>query len=264
MILLTWNLHSRTNTIRQQLRAISKYKADVLAFQEVTKYSLEKLVKYLQELGYENILDSFSLSKEKKKLKGKRKYGQIIASKYKLKERSPEKFDVPWRERILSADILTDKGMIEIHNVHIPPGASNGWIKIDMFDGIYKHLALKTNKLRILCGDFNSPQSERKGKIITWGQKEDGRITNESDRKWDKGERNVLEGLKNFDLEDVYRMDKKNKRGFSFKVRQTGKRRRFDHIFASKSLKPVECRYLHEVRWKGLSDHSAMMVVFDI
>ena len=59
-------------------------------------------------------------------------------------------------------------------------------------------------------------------------------------------------------------MDNKNKRGFSFIVRQTGRRRRFDHIFASKSLNPAECRYLHEVRRKGLSDHSAMMMVFEL
>lgn len=122
MILLTWNLNCRTNNIKQQLDAISKYKADVLAFQEVTMWSLDKLKEYLKEMGYENILDSFSLSKEEKKLTGKRKYGQIIASKYILKNRSPEKFDVPWRERILSANIITDIGKIEIHNVHIPQG----------------------------------------------------------------------------------------------------------------------------------------------
>ena len=168
MILFTWNLQSRTNTIKQQLNAISKYKADVLAFQEVTKGSIEKITIYLKEMGYENILDSFSLSNEKEDLKDKRKYGQIIASKYKLVKRDPKEFKVPWKERILSADILTDKGKIEIHNAHIPPGSSNGWIKIQMLEGIYKHLAIKTNKLRILCGDFNSPQSEKNGGIITW------------------------------------------------------------------------------------------------
>ena len=198
MILLTWNLNCRTNNIKQQLDAISKYKADVLAFQEVTMWSLDKLKEYLKEMGYENILDSFSLSKEEKKLTGKRKYGQIIASKYILKKRSPEKFDVPWRERILSANIITDIGKIEIHNVHIPPGISNGWIKIEMFEGIYKHLAVKINKLRILCGDFNSPQSERKGKITTWGQRTDGRKpVSKDDIRWDEGERNVLEKLRN-------------------------------------------------------------------
>jgi len=279
MILLTWNLNSRTNNIKEQLDAITKYKADVLAFQEVTMGSLGKLKEYLPEMGYKNILESFSLSKEKKKPTGKRKYGQIIASKYKLKKRSPEKFNVPWRERILSADILTDKGKIEIHTTHIPPGASNGTIKIEMLEGIFKKLNRKTKKLRILCGDFNTPQFELEdGTIVTWGQivkytglttgdlRRDLKISKSKDSDWDKGERDIFEKLKNKNLIDVYRhLHGYKKKDHSWRThgeRKTG--RRFDHIFASEELNVIECKYDHKVRERGLSDHSAMVAEFDI
>lgn len=274
MILLTWNLNCRTENIKKQIDAISKHKANILTFQEVTKRSNELLTEYLRNAGYNYILDSFSLSKEQKKLKGKRKYGQIIASKYKLKKRSPEKFDVPWKERILSADILTDKGKIEIHTTHIPPGASNGTIKIKMLEGIFKKLNRKTKKLRILCGDFNTPQFElTDGTIITWGQLvkyENGKIVSGYIPKswgdhWDNCERNVLNNLKLKNLIDIYRnLHGYKKQDYSWYTnggRKTG--RRFDHIFASEKLNVIECKYDHKVRERGLSDHSAMVAEFD-
>ncbi|MCB1745090.1 MAG: hypothetical protein KDK91_32280, partial [Gammaproteobacteria bacterium] len=39
--------------------------------------------------------------------------------------------------------------------------------------------------------------------------------------------------------------------------------RRFDHIFAAASLNPTMCRYWHEGRTSGLSDHSALLAAFE-
>ena len=275
MILLTWNLNGRVKKINEQLDGISGHNADVLAFQEVTKGSKDILKENLQSRGYEYVLDSFSLSKEPEELIGKRKYGQMIASKYKLLPRDPEEFDVPRKERILSADIITQKGKIELHTTHIPPGASNGWIKIEMFEGIYKKLNVRTNKLRILCGDFNSPQAElNDGTVFTWAQ----RLKNSDDNilkvnlkksrgsRWDDGERNVIEKLKYNDMADVYRkVHGYRKQDYSWHVNHGDKAgRRFDHIFASAELNPRLCFYDHEVRSRGLSDHSAMVAVFEL
>ena len=279
MILLTWNLNCRTKNIKEQLDAISKYNADVLAFQEVTINSKDLLKACLRKNGYEYILDSFRLSKEQKKLTGKRKYGQIIASKYKLKKRRPDLFDVPWKERILSADIILEDRKIEIHTTHIPPGASNGMKKIEMLAGIFKKLNRNTKKLRILCGDFNTPQFELEdGTIITWDQnvkytglstgdlRRDLIISKAKESEWDKGERDIFEKLKIKNLTDVYRyMHGYKKQEHSWKTpsgRKTG--RRFDHIFASRELNVKKCKYDHMVRERGLSDHSAMVAEFDI
>ncbi len=273
MILLTWNLNSRVKDINEQLNRISGHNADVLAFQEVTKGSKDLLKENLQSRGYEYVLDSFSLSKEPDELTGKRKYGQIIASKYELRARDPELFDVPWKERILSADIITQKGKIELHTTHIPPGATNGWKKIEMFEGIFKKLNVRTKKLRILCGDFNSPQAELKdGTLITWAQrlKNNGNVVNVNFKKsrgsrWDDGERNVIEKLKYNNLTDVYRkVHGYNKQDYSWHVNHGNKAgRRFDHIFASAELNPRLCFYDHEVRSSRLSDHSALVALFD-
>jgi hypothetical protein len=100
--------------------------------------------------------------------------------------------------------------LIECHTTHIPPGASNGWIKIETLEGIYNSLAIPSTKLRILCGDFNIPQEESQdGQVVTWAErrKKNGEIVLVSNRgkRWDTAERNVLLGLKAFDLSDVYR-----------------------------------------------------------
>jgi hypothetical protein len=52
---------------------------------------------------------------------------------------------------------------------------------------------------------------------------------------------------------------------FSWVLWRKGKvkaRRRFDHIFSSRALKPEECKYIHNFRESGASDHSAIESVF--
>jgi hypothetical protein len=48
---------------------------------------------------------------------------------------------VPWPERILGIDVETACGPLEIHSTHIPLGVTNGWIKIQMLEGLYAGLA---------------------------------------------------------------------------------------------------------------------------
>src|SRR5947209_4050742 len=44
------------------------------------------------------------------------------------------------------------------------------WIKFDLLSGVYQVLSSPSDRLRILCGDFNTPQAEKpNGEIITWG-----------------------------------------------------------------------------------------------
>jgi hypothetical protein len=39
--------------------------------------------------------------------------------------------------------------------------------------------------------------------------------------------------------------------------------RRYDHVFASPSLRPTDARYRDDWRVAGLSDHAAIVVTFD-
>jgi exonuclease III len=143
-------------------------------------------------------------------------------------------------------------------------------VKIEMLQGLYSTLATRVAVGRLLCGDFNTPQEERSsGEIVTWGQRIRGdgsavvrtRVLGRPGAEWDKAERDVLLGLAEHDLRDVFRgLYGYGAEEFSWFIR--GRGRRFDHIYASSELIPVSAAYLPEPRLTGLSDHSPIEVVF--
>ena len=162
-----------------------------------------------------------------------------------------------------------------MHNAHIPPGSSNGWLKITALRDIYLALAHKSELPRVLCGDFNTPQAElTDGQVVTWAQRlrSSGtwhiarRVRDGSGKEWDEAERAVLTGLGQFDLEDCFRaLHDYGRQEHSWYFRGAGKRigRRFDHVFASPGLRARSCEYLHGPRLGDLSDHSPIEVDFD-
>jgi len=84
---------------------------------------------------------------------------------------------------------------------HIPPGAANGWIKIEMLEGLYAGLTHPSTIPRLLWGDFNTPQLERPmGEVVTWGQRINRQgvavicqyMRGGEGVCWDRGERQVL------------------------------------------------------------------------
>ena len=181
---------------------------------------------------------------------------------------------MPWPERVLSAVLQAPTTDIEVHVAHVPPGVSHGWTKIRTFEGIYARLAVECAIPRILCGDFNSPQLEAApGQTITWGQEIVdgrgvcwGRWRGGTGEEWDRGERSVLVDLAQCDLPDVFRaLHGFGAEEFSWYVNRKGSRigRRFDHVFASRRLRPLACSYIHSIREAGLSDHSPVEADFE-
>lgn len=62
-------------------------------------------------------------------------------------------------------------GSVELHATHVPPGSSNGWVKIEHLQDLHDGLARPSAVPRILRVDFNTPQAELpSGEIATWGQ----------------------------------------------------------------------------------------------
>jgi len=164
----------------------------------------------VSSIGLDHLISSFDLSKNKDDLKGPRRYGEIIASRWRLSPMNPELFPVSWKERVFSGEVLTPMGNIELHTTHIPPGSVHGWVKIEILEGIYKRLARRAEVPRILCGDFNAPQEERPdGLVLTRAQRFSARgevqYRKYRGERWEQKERNILLGLVNFDLLDVYR-----------------------------------------------------------
>jgi len=269
--IISWNVNGR-NAWREQVRALRDRRPDVVALQELKDKDETRtgLKHELRQIGLGHAVDSFYSTRSRAHLPRYRRYGELIASRWPAVPLPPGEFDVPWPERVLSVVITSPWGPIEVHTAHIPCGASHEWIKIETLKGIFQRLACQPGRYRVLCGDFNTPQEESpSGQVLTWGQyrKQSSEIALHKGwgKRWDKGERDILEGLAGHDLADVYRRVhgyKDRRSAFSWCPRGKSHCRRFDHVFASGSLNAIECRYLHRLRDKGLSDHSAVEAVF--
>lgn len=263
MKIISWNIARRTKKLQKQIEVILGLNADIIALQEVQNCTLNHIYNILSNSDFKYISDSSSLAE-----KNNKNFCIVVASKWPVTLMNHEEFSIPFHERILPLIIHSFYGDIEFFTVHIPPGSSNGWKKIETFEGIYKRLAIESKKPRILCGDFNSPQFEFKnGQILTWGEKilKNGKIKGTGER-WDVGERLVIDGLRKYDLKDIYRLlNGYEKEEFSWFTNNRGnhKGRRFDHIFASESLNPISCKYYSKPREDKLSDHSPIVVTFN-
>jgi endonuclease/exonuclease/phosphatase family metal-dependent hydrolase len=249
-----------------------------VALQEVVPTTVAQWRAYLAHSGLVYCVDSFALQ-DQPSTERRRRYGELLASRWPLTPLPPTAFRVPWPERILSAVLASPWGVIELHTTGIPPGVSNGWLKVEMLEGIYGRLACPSACPRLLCGDLNTPQAESTdGRLTTWGQviAANGRVRTwktKRDRfgrvdtgdRWDAAERSVLAGLAAFGLPDVFR----TLHGYDveewswyWKGRHQRIGRRFDHVFASPQLHAVQCYYLHAWRETGLSDHAPLEVHF--
>lgn len=278
MKIISWNVAHLVCKQKSQLSALISRKPDVIGLQEVTNKTLPLWVEGLQEEGYLHTISSFDLHDNNFELIGPRKYGILIASRWPLDRIDQSSLKIKWPERLVSVLIHFPKMKFEFHVAHIPCGYPHGKLKIETIIGIYDFLKRKNNKYsRILCGDFNMPQAETpSGEVITWGQKicKDGQVKFKKIKwgirgdVWDAGERSIIEGLADYDLCDIFRyLNGYESQEFSWLFQRKGKRiarRRFDHIFASKKLKPVTCGYIHSFREKSLSDHSAIEATFKI
>jgi len=271
MKLISWNVAARVKKQPLQLAGVLERNPDLIALQEVTPKTSQMWRAGLEDAGYEFILATFDLYPEPEKLVGGRGRALLVASRWPLEPLKQKELDMPWKERLLSVLVQHPKQDFELHTAYIPPGNPHGWLKIEIFEGIYNYLAQHSDIPRILCGDFNSPKQELPdGRTLLWGQRltRNGLIETPKEPRWPQGERLVIRDLAEFDLEDIYRqLNGWEAEDYSWVVWRKGKivsQRRFDHVFASRSLNPVDCRYIHEVRENWLSDHSAITVEFDI
>ena len=278
MRFISWNVGKPgRERIGKQVAALCARKPDVIALQEVTPQAADAFRQQFENEGFHHVADSFPRC-GKDALKRGRQFGELLASKFKLRQISSAKSGVRWHEKILSVVVDTDWGEVEIHTVHIPNGSNHGRVKIETFETIYKRLAVTTNSHRILCGDFNTPQEETPdGRIITWGQTKNaagafvigkGRWDRVSSERWDLAERSVLEGLRRYDLSDLFReihgyRTRNARAAFSY-YNNHGRSfyRRFDHIYASASLNGIKCGYLYQASLRQLSDHAPIEAEF--
>jgi endonuclease/exonuclease/phosphatase family metal-dependent hydrolase len=104
--------------------------------------------------------------------------------------------------------------------------------------------------------------------VLVWGEKKRANgniVTVRNQQGWVDAERNIITGLGQHDLKDVYRsLNGYELEAFSFwqSKKEQVTSRRFDHIFASASLNAVACRYIKNLVEKKLSDHAAIEAEF--
>ena len=265
MKVLSWNVAGRVAKYPEQLNAVLEQDPEIIGLQEIIQSTQSRWLSDLSEAGY-YVSCSFDLIQDKSILKHGRKYGVLVASRWDFKQKNRQEVLIPWDERLLSLEINSPWEPIEFHNIHMPAGVSHHVIKHQTFEGLFNYLAHKTNKLRILCGDFNSPRKEYPdGRVVVWGKAKrgkDGRLINDLSERQARAENGIFSGLTEYNLRDVYRgVNGFQDEDYSWvhKWRDRRTYRRFDHIFASSQLKPISCEYLHELIDNGLSDHAPIV-----
>lgn len=196
MRIVTWNVAGRVEKLRRQAHAVQSLAPDIVALQEITARTLDIWRTTLRSAGFDHVTSSFELASTPMQLIGPRKYGQLVASRFPTLPIPEGHCDIPWKERVLSATLILPGGQLEIHTTHVPLGASNGWLKIDHFRGLYTRLARSCPCHRLLCGDFNSPQAELSdGTTHCWGMRKrrDGSwMIGKHARDWEDGEQSVI------------------------------------------------------------------------
>jgi exonuclease III len=265
--IVSWNIAGWTGKRSLQVKALSDLNPDVVALQEVPASGWELYRHELVGIGLPYVEYSHNDLNSAASLK----HGVLIASRFPLKRLPPGTANVPWPECVLSVLIKVAGKDLELHSAHVPNGRDYKWKKIETAEGLGGVFSTKSKRPGILCGDFNTPQAELEdGTVITWAYKErrDGtfrfrkKMNHGTGERWHAGEHGLLRpaggGI------DVFRaLHGYSVREYSW-FNRNGVGRRFDHFICSLELNPTSCRYIHELRLQGLSDHSPIEACFEL
>ena len=260
MKLISWNIAGRLSCVNKQIRYLLDGNFDIICLQEVISKAEVPIVQQFKSSGYNSIN---SVPNSSLPNKGKHKYNLLIISKADIKHKPPL-HPIKWKEKYLRGLLKFDSKDIEVTTMHVPPGSSNGIEKIVSIEQFYENIIDGKSKYRIICGDWNTPREESEnGEITTWMRT--GKNTGYG-KRWDEGERLLLEGLKDFDIYDSFRqLHGYGLKDYSWyiKTKDGIKGRRYDHIHSSDTLVIEKCYYDHSVRESKLSDHSAIISEFN-
>lgn len=252
--LISWNVAGRTKLLGDQVRAIVRQEPDVVCLQEVRPSTAPTWATALADAGLLHHLDS-------REFRNGRRLFNLTAARWELTELPA--VPAPFPERVLSTVVDLPGGLLDLHNAHVPPSQSRGFIKVETCEAIHYRLARPSGRHRVLCGDLNTPQRETtEGEVITFAENHPQWL-----ERWDAAERSLVTGLAEWDLADAFRkLHGYERQDVSWVFHTRSMRRsghRLDHVLASASLHPVYCDYQHGWRERGLSDHSAIEAIFE-
>lgn len=257
MRITTWNVDKGLRP--DQVPLLEEAEADIVALQEVSVSHLPRMRATFERLGLPSIVHT--LHDERRSFP----FGLLIASRWPLERIDPPGLTIPFPERALCARVAAPGGGVEVMTVHVPPGKMkvdgrpNPEAKIGTFEGLTTYYRNPAQHPQILCGDFNTPKDEG----------EDGTATFFGSRRQAGVEQAFHHVVTCESLRDAFR----TRRGFRVRAsswwnkanRKKSPPRRFDHVFTSPSLHPVEAQYAPGERvWPaGVSDHLPLTVTLD-
>ena len=296
MRVISWNVqgafppYGSKKRIRNQIEFIESVAdlPDLLMLNEVTTAQRELWRESLRELGYDEIVDTLDWAHKLGEFSVpphqdfNHSNGNLTAVHEEsrlqnLRRVNPSIEEEPWGnadlkdwstnfpEKILNAEADLGKSTIESWNIRTVPGSMYGEEKLKILENTYNRIrkgGRDEERKQILAGDLNAPDEELPdGTVIPWRYEKEGELRD----RWVDAELSILTGLEEFDMVDVFR----HIHGYSdVEVNEVSFRtsgdagKRFDHLFASLSLNPQDCRYLHE--GFECSDHSPLLAEFDV
>ena len=284
MKVVTWNIEGAfpgtpREKVKRQVDFLGTYDEppDVIMLQEAGVYRRELLREELRDSGYRGIEDTLEWAAELRNSSIQPHHdighsnGNLTAVRQKdaltlerqgiydgvAADADAKHFSTNAPEKILVTTYETGERNIELWNVRAVPGSMHGEEKIKILEDVYDRITKDEQKLRVLAGDFNTPDDElADGQAIAHAWDKDADVR----KRWLNAELNILKGLGHAGMVDVFRY----LHGYGdLDIADTSwGNNRFDHIFASEALNPIKCYYDHD----GLeySDHAPMVAEFNL
>lgn len=252
LILVSWNVAGRLKRLAEQAACVLAEAPDVACLQEVTKTSAPLWIEALGAGGLEHVL----LADIAARAGARRPLGVLTAAREPLDEVRVD--GLPWPERVLAVQA----GAAELVNVHSPVSTSPELAKVLTHEALFAHLAPPAEHPRIVCGDFNTPRSEKPDRTIwTFARTQHGKLRPERGERWDAAELALLRGLEAHGFRDAYReLHGWGHKNPTWEWPRWGGGYRLDHLVVSSGVEAQRVEYRHEWRRElRLSDHSALV-----
>ena len=240
----------------EQAACVLGQSPDLVCLQEVTKTSAPLWTEALRAGGLEHIAVADITARPD----ARRPMGVLTASRSAL-EPVPVA-GLPWPERVLSARVAG----AEVVNVHSPVSPSPGLAKVLTHEALFAYLSQPAEHPRIVCGDFNTPRSEKPDRTIwTFARTQHGKLRPERGERWDEAELALLRGLEANSFRDAYRdLHGWGHKSPTWEWPRWGGGYRLDHLVVSSDVRVERIEYRHDWRReRKLSDHSALVAVVD-
>lgn len=301
MQVMSWNVQGAVppngskERIRNQVDFIESEMGvpDILLLNEVTTVQRELWRELLGEIGYTELVDTLDWAQELREsdVPPHQDYNHVNGNLTAIHEtfagenltRVPASICTgPWEnadlkdwdtnvpEKILNATVDIADATLELWNVRAVPGSMHGEEKVKLLKNTFNRIRKGSQTQCLLAGDFNTPDRElADGTIIPWRHDEDTEIA----RMWQEAELNILRGLEDEGMVDVFR----DQHGYGeldildvSHPTQTEdplavspgevEGKRFDHMIASTELSPQECYYDQD--GFACSDHAPLIATF--